>query len=164
MTDAYPSEPPRHPVDLFLLLVDGDQVLLALRQGTGYADGKWNAPSGKLEPGEDAVTGIRREAAEEIGVRFGGSEPHFAAVVHHRDREHGRIGLVFTAVFDADRHGEPVNREPHKCGGLRWFALDGLPPDTDVYTVAAISAWRTGTPLRLSGWPRQPDLDPRGQS
>ncbi|GIE85496.1 NUDIX domain-containing protein [Actinoplanes regularis] len=151
-----PPEPadraPRHPVDMFLLLIDGDQVLLALREGTGYADGQWNAPSGKLELGEDAFTGIRREAAEEIGVRFGGDEPHFAAVVHHRNLKHGRIGLVFTARFDVHRHGEPVNREPHKCGEIRWFPLDAMPSNTYPSTVAAISAWRAGTPLLLSGW------------
>jgi 8-oxo-dGTP pyrophosphatase MutT (NUDIX family) len=139
-------------VDVFLLLIDGDRVLLALREGTGYADGQWNLPSGKLELDEDAVTGIRREAAEEIGVHFDGDEPHFVAVVHHRNPEHGRIGLIFTAQFDVDRHGEPVNQEPHKCGGIRWFPLDAIPPNTYPYTVAAITAWQTGTPLQLSGW------------
>jgi ADP-ribose pyrophosphatase YjhB (NUDIX family) len=144
---------PKHPVDLFLLLVDADRVLLALRAGTGYADGWWNAPSGKLEVGETALAGIRREAAEEIGLRFGADEPRLAATVHHRNRdEQGRIGLVFTADFDAARHGEPVNREPHKCGEIRWFPLDELPEATDRYTAACITAWRTGTSLQLSGW------------
>ncbi len=33
------------PVDVLLLLVRDDQVLLALRAGTGFADGWWNLPS-----------------------------------------------------------------------------------------------------------------------
>lgn len=36
---------PTHPVDVLLILTTGDQVLLALRDGTGYADGMWNLPS-----------------------------------------------------------------------------------------------------------------------
>jgi hypothetical protein len=28
---------PTHPVDVLLILTDGDRVLLALRDGTGYA-------------------------------------------------------------------------------------------------------------------------------
>ena len=74
--------------------VDGDTVLLALREGTGYRDGWWNVPSGKLEYHEDALTGIRREAHEEIGVRFADDEP-FAGVVHHGNPEgRGRIAAV----------------------------------------------------------------------
>ncbi|MCA1702336.1 MAG: hypothetical protein LC808_03320 [Actinobacteria bacterium] len=42
----------------------GPNVLLALRDGTGYADGQWNLPSGKLEIGEDGVSALVREAAE----------------------------------------------------------------------------------------------------
>jgi len=44
--------PYRSIVDALIVLVRGNQVLLAKRQGTGYADGAWNLPSGKLEDGE----------------------------------------------------------------------------------------------------------------
>jgi len=58
---------PVHPVDVLLLLVDGDHVLMALREGTGYADGQWNLPSGKLELHEDAVSAIIRVLVLERG-------------------------------------------------------------------------------------------------
>lgn len=150
VSDAVPH--PTHPVDVLLLLTDADRVLLALRKG-GYGEGWWNLPSGKLEIGEDALTGIRREAAEEIGVHFDGDEPHFVATVHHRSPDdHGRIGLVFTARFDARRHRDPVNNEPDKCDALRWFRPRELPAQTLPYTVSCIAAWRSGTPLYLGGW------------
>ncbi|WP_436528392.1 NUDIX domain-containing protein [Actinoplanes sp. HUAS TT8] len=157
MSDPHRPEPsseppPLHPVDVFLLLAHGDRILLALRQNTGYADNQWNCPSGKLEHGEDAITGIRREAAEEIGVRFEGDEPQFVGVVHHRSAWHARIGLIFAAAYDPVRHGVPINGEPHKCGEVRWFGLDEIPENTYPYTVAAIDAWRAGTRLQLSGW------------
>jgi 8-oxo-dGTP diphosphatase len=158
LSTQYPPEstPPQHPVDVFLLLHDAGNVLLALRGGTGYADGQWNLPSGKLEFGEDVLTGIRREAAEEIGIHFDDDEPRFAGVVHHRNAWHARIGMIFTAAFNARRHGNPVNQEPHKCAEIRWFPLDAIPANTYPYTSAAITAWRGGRALQLSGWQSEP--------
>ena len=48
----------------------GDEVLLARRAGTGYADGLLNVPSGHAEDGEDVRAVVIREAAEEIGLRL----------------------------------------------------------------------------------------------
>jgi 8-oxo-dGTP diphosphatase len=144
---------PTHPVDVLLLLTDADRVLLALREGTGYADGQWNLPSGKVEYGEDAVSAVIREAAEEIGVRLGLDEPRMAAVVHHRNAAgHARVGLVFTAAHDPQRHGEPVNAEPHKCAKVEWFPVDLLPSNTYAYTAASVRAYRDARLLALSGW------------
>jgi 8-oxo-dGTP pyrophosphatase MutT (NUDIX family) len=144
---------PTHPVDVLLLLLDGDHVLLALREGTGYADGQWNLPSGKVEYGEDALSAVIREAAEEIAVQLRVDEPQMAGVVHHRnDAGHARVGLVFTAVHDPARHGEPVNAEPHKCAKVEWFPVDLLPSNTYPYTAAAVAAYRDARQLQLSGW------------
>jgi len=103
-----------HPVDVLLLLTGADRVLLALRAGTGYADGQWNLPSGKLELGEDALSAVIREAREEIWVQLATDEPRMAAVVHHRNAAGlARVGLIFAVAYDPGRHGEPVNAEPH---------------------------------------------------
>lgn len=112
---------PRHPVDVFLLLTDADRVLLGLRSGTGYADGQWNLPSGKLELGEDTISAVIRETREEIGLHLHANEPRLCAVVHHHPVAGlARVGLVFAVLFDARRHGEPVNAEPQKCAKIAW--------------------------------------------
>jgi 8-oxo-dGTP diphosphatase len=145
--------PPTHPVDVLLLLTAGDRVLLALRQGTGYADGCWNLPSGKLDPGEDAVSAVRRETWEEVGIHLTAEDLTPAATIHHRNNTGlGRVGIVFTAQWDADRHPAPTNAEPSKCGGIGWFPADELPAETYPYTAAAIQAWRHDERFRLSGW------------
>lgn len=144
---------PRHPVDVLLILTDADRVLLALRDGTGYADGQWNLPSGKLELGEDAVSAVIRETREEIGVELAPDEPRMVATVHHRNAAgQARVGLGFCAAFDPARHGQPINAEPHKCAEIAWFPADDLPANTYSYTVACVEAYRNGEPLRLSGW------------
>jgi 8-oxo-dGTP diphosphatase len=145
---------PTHPVDVLLLLTThADHLLLALREGTGYADGQWNLPSGKLETGEDAVSGVVREAREEIGVRLEPGEARMVTTVHHRNAAGlARVGLVFTVAYDAGRHGEPVNAEPHKCAKIAWFPADLLPSNTYPYTVACVRAFRDAQPFALSGW------------
>jgi 8-oxo-dGTP diphosphatase len=145
--------PPTHPVDVLLILTDADQVLLALRDGTGYADGRWNLPSGKLEPGEDALSAVVREAREEIGVRLDRDEPRMVATVHHRNAAgFARVGLTFTVEFESGRHGEPVNAEPHKCVKIEWFPVDRLPWHTYPYTAVCVRAFREGQTFSLSGW------------
>ncbi|MEV0898212.1 NUDIX domain-containing protein [Actinoplanes sp. NPDC049802] len=148
---------PTHPVDVLLLLADGDRVLLGLRDGTGYADGCWVLPSGKLEIGEDVVTAVVRETAEEVGIRLTVEEVRLAATVHHRSvAGQGRIGLVFAVEYEPALHGEPVNAEPHKCAQIAWFPADRLPASTYPSTAAGVAAWRDGEPLRLSGWQQHP--------
>lgn len=138
------------PVDVLVLLIRDETVLLALRSGTGYADGQWNAPSGKLEDGEDALTAIVREAREEIGLELAPGQLRFVATVHHRSPEaQGRLGLFFTTDTWV---GEPVNAEPHKCAGLSWFPLRELPANTVPYTAAGIHCYLTDQRFLTHGW------------
>jgi ADP-ribose pyrophosphatase YjhB (NUDIX family) len=144
---------PLHPVDIFLILTSGNKVLLGKREGTGYADGTWNLPSGKMEIDEDAVTGVLRESREEIGIRLDLQDVRLVTTVHHRNAEGGsRIGLFFAADHDAARHGQPFNAEPNKCSEVGWFPLDGLPDPTYRYTSAGLKAFLHRDALRLDGW------------
>jgi len=138
------------PVDVLLLLARGGEVLLARRQNTGYSDGMWNLPSGKLEDGEDVVAAMIRESDEEIGLRLEREDLRVVSTVHWRTPEGGgRVGFFFTA----DRwDGEPENREPHKCSDLRWFPLDRLPAETVPYTAAGIDLYRRGENFGVPGW------------
>ncbi|GAB3403445.1 NUDIX hydrolase [Flindersiella endophytica] len=140
-------------IDVLLILTRGDEVLLALRQGTGYADGCWNVPSGKLEAGEPLEAALRREAHEEIGLSLAPGEAQFVSTVHYRNQaEVARIGFFFHATHDPLRHGEPVNAEPHKCAKIAWYPLDAVPETTYPYTTAGIVAFRRGERLVHHGW------------
>jgi len=138
---------------VLLLLTHADQVLLALREGTGYADGQWNLPSGKLEPNEDAISAVIREAEEEIGLRLTADEPRLVTTVHHRNPAgNARVGLAFAVAHNPRQHGEPINAEPHKCAMIGWFPTALLPPNTYPYTTACVRAFSDGRPLALDGW------------
>lgn len=138
-------------VDVLLLLVRDDHVLLAQRSGTGYADGQWNLPSGKLEHGEDLVAAVIREAREEIDVELARQDLDMVTSVHYLNPEgHARVGFFFRAHRWS---GEPRNAEPHKCSQIRWFPLGQLPTTTVPYTHAGVELFRRGEPFGLQGWP-----------
>ena len=154
---SYPADSLSHVgfrifADVFLLLVRDGDVLLALRENTGYADGQWNVPSGKVEPDEDIEAAMIREAREEIGLEL--ADVRLVTVVHHREPgEEARLGFFFEAVDGWA--GEPHNAEPHKCGGIGWYPLDSLPDNTVPYTVIGVGLYRRGLPYGRHGdWPR----------
>jgi hypothetical protein len=79
-----------------------------------------------------------REAREEVAVEVDAAR--LATVVHvQRAGETPRVGFFFEAEL---WRGEPVNAEPHKCGGLRW--AETLPGNTVPYTTAGVEQYRKG--------------------
>ena len=114
----------------YVLLRRGDEVLLQLRQNTGYRDGYWAAgAAGHVEAGESVVEAARREAREELGV-----EPHVLrplTTLHRTDGSDDPVEQRVDFFFECrEWDGEPTALEPHKVAELRWFALDALPEDT----------------------------------
>ncbi len=125
MTDRFRVVPASY---VFLLRrgSDGDEVLLQLRQNTGYMDGYWAAAAaGHVERGETAYDAARREAREEIDVDD--LELEFLTSMQrtaYADPIDERIDFFFAA---RSWSGEPRIVEPVKCAALGWFALTELP-------------------------------------
>jgi 8-oxo-dGTP diphosphatase len=144
------SQPAYRPgVGVHLILHREGKILLGLRANTGFADGWWSVPGGRLENGEPLTTAVAREAKEEIGVVIDEADLELAVVCHHNDADEARIGMFFAA----DKwSGEVTNAEPDKCGELAWFATSELPTPTVDYVQAAVEAWLCRKRLVLSGW------------
>ena len=140
----------KHGVGVHLILIRDDHVLLGQRTNTGFADGWWHVPGGRLEPNESLPEGAAREAFEEIGVTIAPEDLAFAHLVHHLDADGvARMGVFFAV---SRWSGEPVNSEPDKCRKLAWFRLDDLPQETVDYAVAALRAHQSGTGFSVMGW------------
>ncbi len=125
------------------------KILLSLRKNTGYADGMYSLPAGHVEDGETITDCLVREAKEEIGVTI---ESRHVSLVHvmHRKEEDTRMDFFFEVHAWT---GEPVNREPDKCGGLLWCPIGALPDTMVPYIRAAIEQWQKGTIYSERGWP-----------
>jgi 8-oxo-dGTP pyrophosphatase MutT (NUDIX family) len=134
--------------------VSGPEVLLQLRQNTGYMDGHWAAAAaGHVEKGETAYDAARREAVEEIDV----SEIALEFVTSMQRTRSGepideRIDFFFTARSWV---GEPRIVEPDKCAELRWCALDALPDPVVPHEMRVLESLRLGTtePYTTFGFP-----------
>ena len=89
-----------------------------------------------------------REAREEAGIDIA---PEDLDVVHtmHRKSTDERIDFFLTAKR---WHGEPTNREPHKCSEMRWCRLDDLPDNTIPYVRHAIHNVQRGVTFDSYGW------------
>ena len=117
------------PASYVLFLRDvptGQQVLLQLRQNTGFMDDHWAAAAaGHVEKGETAYDAARREALEEVGV----SELELEFVTAMQRTRRGepvdeRVDFFFTC---RSWTGEPRTLEPAKSAALEWFPLTALP-------------------------------------
>jgi 8-oxo-dGTP diphosphatase len=147
------ADPQRCTLDVFLLLTRNDHVLLALRQGTGFADGMWNLPSGKAETAESAIAAVIREAHEELGIHLTGRQLSYVATVHCRNSDSDtRIGLFFQADASDAPGAIPYNAEPHKCAKLAWHPLTILPAATMPYSAAGIDLYLCKAHFRAIGW------------
>lgn len=120
------------------------EVLLQLREGTGYMDGYWAAAvAGHVERGESVFDAATREAQEEVGITGLDLSPVCAM---QRTAPTGleideRVDYFFTATSWV---GEPRIVEPDKCAELRWFALDALPDPVVPHELQVLVALRDG--------------------
>jgi 8-oxo-dGTP diphosphatase len=147
------ADPQRCTLDVFLLLTRQEHVLLALRQGTGFADGMWNLPSGKAENTETAVAAVIREAHEELGIRLSSHEINFAATVHCRNSDTDvRLGLFFQVAVKETPLDVPYNAEPHKCAKIAWYPMSMLPANTMPYSARGVSLYQRKMSFGATGW------------
>lgn len=131
-----------------LFLLRGDEVLLSLRENTGYEDGNYSVVAGHLDGGERVVEAAIREAREEAGIELCAADVDVVGVMHrHSDDE--RVDFFVTA---SRWTGEVVNCEPHKCGGLEWLPLYDLPENMVPYVRAALQQLREGQWFCSYGW------------
>jgi 8-oxo-dGTP pyrophosphatase MutT (NUDIX family) len=112
-------------IPVFVFLVDAkNRVYLQRRYNTGYLDGFYETPAGKMDEGEFPKPAACREAYEEAGITV---NPESLELFHsYMNLSHGNpwLGLMFrTHTWQ----GIPTIQEPEKCDDAAFFALDNLP-------------------------------------
>ncbi|WP_074788568.1 NUDIX domain-containing protein [Austwickia chelonae] len=115
---------------IFRRRLDGQrQVLLQLRQGTGFMDGHWACgAAGHVEAGESFFGAAVREAAEELGVVIREEDLVPLTVVHRRHEDDQPVNQRVDVYFACDQwEGEFSLQEAHRAAELRWCELSDLP-------------------------------------
>ncbi len=142
------------PASYVFLLRDGIgglEVLLQLRQGTGYMDGHWAAAAaGHVERGETAYDAAQREAREELGIED--LDLRFELTMQRTRHDlpiDERVDFFFTT---RSWLGEPRIVEPEKCADLRWCPLDALPDPVVPHEALALASLGKGEPYLTFGF------------
>ena len=145
---GFPKKRAGASVNVYLILKKENKILLHLRKNTGYCDGMWSFVAGHVEDGESAITGMIREAYEEIGIQL---LPSQIKVVHIMHRKTNRLNIDI--FFDCHSWlGEIKNIEPEKCEGLEFFPLEELPCNMVDYNAAALKSILSGESYSEKGW------------
>ncbi|WP_351233748.1 NUDIX domain-containing protein [Streptomyces sp. NPDC002133] len=132
----------------------GRVVLLQRGENAKFAQGMWDLPVGKSEPGEPITETAVRELYEETGITVKPESLKVAHIVHCARGVEAPNGFL-TVVFAAHEWtGEPENREPRKHSQVRWVDVDALP---EAFVDSNATALRhhlnnDGSEVSLHGW------------
>jgi 8-oxo-dGTP diphosphatase len=121
MSDAAP------PIDVavgILMKPNGDVLLGSRPEGKPYA-GYWEFPGGKVEAGEAVLDALKREFAEEIGVRIISAEP-WCGVEHVYPHAHVRLHFFISREWQ----GEPRALEGQQLAWQGQLQLEPILPAT----------------------------------
>ncbi len=120
---------------VYLILQQGNKLLLLRRSNTGYKDGEYAFLAGHVEKGETFTQAIIREAQEEAGIIVQEKDLTLVHIMNRKGTEE-RIDIFFQA---AKWQGEIVNKEPDKCDELKWVESNHLPANTVDYIKEVIT-------------------------
>jgi len=112
----------------YVVFVDGNKVLLQLREGTGFMDGYWSiAAAGHVEPDEGSMDAVIREALEELGVELRPADVHLFISALRQEPFIGANEVVDDFYLTTCWSGTPQIMEPDRTADLRWFDISHLP-------------------------------------
>ncbi|MGM9445008.1 NUDIX domain-containing protein [Streptomyces murinus] len=128
-------------------------VLLQRSQNAKFAQGMWDLPVGKSEPGEPITETAVRELYEETGLTVKPEALKVAHIIHGAWGVEAPNGFL-TVVFAAHEWtGEPENREPRKHAQVRWVDTDAIPEEFVDTTASALRRYLAdGQQVTLDGW------------
>lgn len=139
---------------VYMLVQQGDKLLFVLRTHTGFMDGWYTLPAGRVEPAEAFRPAAVREAAEEVGVTV---LPQDAKHVYTQHRYKSPEDIWVDVFFKAEKwSGTPANMEPDEHGEIAWFPINDLPADKIMdYQLAPIKDILAGKTYGEFNWPKE---------
>lgn len=108
---------------VFLVLEKDNKILMLRRANTGWMDGHYGLPAGKVEDGESIFQSAVREAHEEIGITVTENDielVHTGQCHYHKEDRMPHWLYFFFKVKSWDI--EPFNNEPEKADKLEWIS------------------------------------------
>lgn len=131
----------------YVVLRRDDEVLLQLRQNTGYRDGFWaTAAAGHVERDESVFAAAVREAQEELGITIDVADLMPLCAMHRTHGNHEDIDERVDFFFCCSRwNGEPRVMEAAKNARVGWFDLGALPEPVVPHELFVLERLRSGS-------------------
>lgn len=135
----------------FIIFRKDDKVAFVLRENTGWMDGYYDLPAGKVEKGESFIEAAIREAKEEVGIDLKPENLSHVLTLHrfNRDEDMSWVDIVFEAH---DWAGELYNAESGKHSELAWLDLNNLPQNIPPNGRVRLDQIRAGNRYAEYGW------------
>jgi 8-oxo-dGTP diphosphatase len=138
-------------VDIHLLLVSGGDLLLGRRANTGYGDGAYEPPCGRLAERETLAEAAVRVAAAQMGVALEASDVTLAHVLHDVSGA-GRMAFFLTADgWAAEACPVPPATGSRSYCDFGWYPLTDLPANMIDRARVAVRNYAAGA--RFSTYP-----------
>jgi 8-oxo-dGTP diphosphatase len=140
-------------VDVHLLLVRNGDLLLGRRANTGYGDGAYEPPSGRLAERETLVEAAVRVAAAQVGIALDPARVTLAHVLHDVSGA-GRMAFFLTEDLDLLTTGgwtAPSAGPTGSYSDFGWYPLTDLPANMIDRARVAVRNYASGA--RFSTYP-----------
>lgn len=111
------------------------KILMIRRYNTGFADGMYTLPSGKVEMEESFIEAALRESSEEVNVNIDAEHLESVLIMFEKTKNVEWIHHFFRT---SEWMGEIKNMEPNKCDDISWFDINNLPENTLPFVKYAI--------------------------
>lgn len=112
----------------FVVIRDGQKVLLQRRFNTGFRDGSYEVVAGHVEAGETALDAAARELAEETGLKIHPGDLELFHIVSNDFETHNAPYLYLFFRTDIRKcEGEFTVMEPTKCDDMGFVLINSLP-------------------------------------
>ena len=133
-------------VDVHLLLLSEGEVLLGRRANTGYGDGAYEPPSGRLAERETLVEAAVRVARAQVGIGLDPARVSLAHVMHDVSGA-GRMAFFLTA----DGWEGEAGAATKSYSDFGWYPLSQLPANMIDRARVAVRNFAAGA--RFSTYP-----------
>jgi 8-oxo-dGTP pyrophosphatase MutT (NUDIX family) len=133
---------------------ENDRVVLIQRGPEAkFAQGLWDLPSGKADPGEPVTVTAVRELREETGIVVDPASLRLAQLIHGAWGVESPNGFLTVVFATHEWSGEPRNTEPAKHSHVGWVDVDAIPEAFVPSTSNALAHYLAGvSKVLLHGW------------